>query len=80
MRIVYLIRSIDCPRQTYIGVTSNFDDRLKKHNNGRSPHTSKYAPWQLVAAMQFSNDHKANAFECYLKSGSGRAFANRHFW
>jgi hypothetical protein len=31
-------------------------------------------------AIKFEDDQKALAFEKYLKSGSGRAFANRHFW
>ena len=80
MRTVYLIRSQRQPEQIYIGVTSNLDTRLADHNAGRSPHTSKYLPWDLVLAIQFSDPRKANAFERYLKSGSGRAFANRHFW
>jgi len=80
MRIVYLIRSMSHPEQTYVGITGDLSERLKAHNTGRSPHTSKYAPWELAATVQFADASKANAFERYLKSGSGRAFANRHFW
>jgi putative endonuclease len=80
MSTVYLIRSISHPQQTYIGVTSDLEHRLKDHNARQSPHTSKYAPWKLVAAIRFNNIQKANAFERYLKTGSGRAFAKRHFW
>jgi predicted GIY-YIG superfamily endonuclease len=80
MSIVYLVQSISYPQQTYIGVTSDLEQRLKNHNAGRSPHTSKYKPWKLVAAIKFINIQKANAFERYLKTGSGRAFAKRHFW
>jgi hypothetical protein len=29
--------------------------------------------------MEFSNERDAVVFEKYLKSGSGRAFAKRHF-
>jgi hypothetical protein len=29
--------------------------------------------------MEFSTERDAMAFEKYLKSGSGRAFAKRHF-
>ena len=80
MRYVYLIRSLSCPEQRYIGATDNLKRRLRDHDGGDSPHTSKYRPWELVATVAFSDDGRAAAFERYLKTGSGRAFANRHFW
>jgi hypothetical protein len=46
---------------------------------GEVPHTSKYAPWQLKTYVAFSDEKKAHAFEKYLKSGSGRAFAKKRF-
>jgi len=30
--------------------------------------------------VEFFDDAKADMFEIYLKSGSGHAFAKRHFW
>jgi len=80
MRYVYLIRSVRKPKQTYIGITGNVKRRLQDHNSGDSPHTSKYRPWKLVAAIAFADEDRALAFEHYLKTGSGRAFAKRHFW
>ena len=80
MKYVYLIRSICHPDQRYTGLTDDLRNRLAKHNEGGSPHTSKYKPWKLVAFIGFENDDKAAAFEQYLKSGSGRAFANKHLW
>ena len=77
---VYLIRSKREPVQRYVGVTSDLKKRLAGHDAGRSPHTSKYSPWHLVVAVWFDRDDKAKAFECYLKHGSGHAFANKHFW
>ena len=79
MRTVYLIQSIPNPEETYVGVTSDFERRFAEHNAGKSPHTRSFAPWKVVVSIRFSDTHKANAFERYLKSGSGRAFANRHF-
>jgi hypothetical protein len=38
------------------------------------------APWELVVAVYFADRQKAEAFERYLKHGSGHAFAKRHFW
>ncbi len=80
MKYVYLLQSIACPGQRYVGLTENLCRRLAAHNSCRSRHTSKYAPWRIVAAIRFIDDQRAVAFEQYLKSGSGRAFANKHLW
>ncbi len=80
MTWVYLLRSVSEPHRTYIGRTSNFNARLIVHNAGRSPHTSKYRPWEIVCVVGFATEQKAVAFERYLKDGSGHAFARRHFW
>jgi putative endonuclease len=80
MKYVYLLQSISHANQRYIGITSNLQTRLKVHNEGGSAHTSKYKPWKIVTAIGLGNDTQAVAFEGYLKSGSGRAFANKHFW
>lgn len=80
MRIVYLIRSIPYPNQRYVGLTSDLHGRLRKHNQGGSPHTAKFRPWELVTFIAFSCPGSAAAFETYLKSGSGRAFANKRLW
>ncbi|MGB2938555.1 MAG: GIY-YIG nuclease family protein, partial [Phycisphaerae bacterium] len=42
-------------------------------------HTSKFRPWQIETAVAFRSKGKAVAFEQYLKSHSGRAFAKKHF-
>lgn len=80
MEYVYLLQSLRDSNQRYIGLTSNLKQRVHQHNAGGSPHTAKHGPWKLVAALRFEDDVRAADFEEYLKSGSGRAFANRHFW
>jgi predicted GIY-YIG superfamily endonuclease len=80
MKYVYLIESIAFPEQRYIGLCSNLKSRLQAHNEGRSPHTAKYKPWRIVTSVAFSNDQTALEFERYLKTGSGRAFANKRLW
>ena len=80
MKYVYLIQSIPCPQQKYVGLTSDLKSRVKAHNEGRSPHTSKYKPWNLITYLAFSDATKAAEFERYLKSGSGNAFANKRLW
>ena len=80
LKYVYLIQSIPYPDQRYVGITSDIEKRISAHNAGQSPHTSKFKPWKPVSYLAFSNTEKAMEFEKYLKTGSGRAFANRHFW
>lgn len=80
LKTVYLLRSLSNPNRTYVGVTTDFARRLEEHNSGRAPHTARFKPWEVVVVVQFSDDAKADMFETYLKSGSGHAFAKRHFW
>jgi hypothetical protein len=47
------------------------------HNSGVVSHTSKYVPWRLRSYVAFTDEALAFAFERYLKSGSGRAFAKK---
>jgi predicted GIY-YIG superfamily endonuclease len=77
---VYLIRSVKFPAQTYVGFTEDLTQRSKDHNRGASVHTAPFRPWRLVSAHAFPDEAKAKAFERYLESGSGRAFARRHLW
>ena len=77
MKYVYFLQSIDYPEQNYVGLADDLKSRFKAHNAGRSPHTAKYKPWRLVSYVAFSDDAKAVAFEHYMKSASGRAFAKK---
>jgi len=77
MKYVYFLQSIDHPDQNYVGLADGLRARLKVHNSGGASHTSKYKPWRLVTYVGFSDEAKAVAFERYMKSGSGRAFAKK---
>jgi predicted GIY-YIG superfamily endonuclease len=78
-RFVYILGSESQPNRYYTGLTSDVPRRLDDHNRGASSHTVNGRPWKLVVAIEFANAEKASAFERYLKSGSGCAFAVRHF-
>ena len=80
MFYVYLLISLTDPSQRYVGFTADLKARLKSHNEGASIHTRKYKPWKLVGYSAFDNERRAREFEAYLKSGSGRAFANKRLW
>ena len=76
---VYVLLSEADATHRYTGLTDNLDARLKSHNQGNNPHTSKHRPWQIKTAIAFRSREKAAAFEKYLKNHSGRAFARKHF-
>ena len=80
MYYVYIIRSVSFPDQTYVGYTTNLDERLLKHNQNSSLHTKKYTPWKLISYIAFDSKKKALDFEKYIKVGSGYAFAKRRLW
>ena len=79
MKVVYVLQSIQFPERYYTGITESIDRRLIEHNRGMCFHTSKWGPWKVIVSASFDDDEKALRFERYLKSGSGRAFAKRHF-
>jgi putative endonuclease len=79
MKYVYLLESVNFPDETYIGLTDDLRKRLIAHNEGRASHTRKLKPWRLVTYLGFADPDKAVAFERYLKSSSGRAFAKKRF-
>jgi len=75
---VYILRSKRNPLDHYVGLTSDFKTRLRQHNDGDSPYTSKMRPWELVACIEVPDEGVARNLERYLKTGSGRAFCRRH--
>lgn len=79
MYYVYSLQSENEPNRYYIGLTTDIESRLEEHNAGKSIHTNKFKPWELVAYVAFKDKAKAEKFEAYLKTGSGRAFSKRHF-
>ena len=76
---VYILASDSNEGIHYTGVTGDLKQRLLDHNQGKCPNTARRGPWRIETAVAFRSQAKARAFEKYLKSGSGREFARRHF-
>jgi putative endonuclease len=74
---VYIIRSLSQEGHFYTGYTEDVDDRLKHHNAGAVPATKPYRPWAYKTCIAFTDERQARAFERYLKTQSGRAFAKK---
>ena len=77
--IVYVLKSETDQARYYTGLTSNLAARLDAHNSGKCLHTASGKPWIVDVVVEFSDERRALAFERSLKSGSGGAFAKRHF-
>jgi predicted GIY-YIG superfamily endonuclease len=78
-RFVYILRSDTHPDRHYVGLTSDVERRLARHNTGPSGVTRHHRSWSLVVSIEFADATTAGRFERYLKTGLGRAFAKRHF-
>jgi putative endonuclease len=77
-RFVYVLKNAESPPRHYTGLTSNVAKRHAEHNAGACIHTAKHRPWVVDVVVEFADERRAVAFERYLKSGSGVAFAKRH--
>ena len=80
MHYTYILESKIKTGERYIGHTSDLKKRLEEHNDGKCSHTTKLKPWKIKLYITFETLAQAQSFEYYLKSGSGHAFAKRHFW
>lgn len=76
MYYVYTLKCVD--KHLYTGCAENIEERLNRHNSGHVPATAGRLTVELITYTIFKNKHKAFDFEKYLKSGSGRAFMNKH--
>ena len=77
MYYVYVLQSEKFKGQLYFGSISDIKKRLKAHNAGQSPHTSKYKPWKVIWYGAFESTQVARDFEKYLKTASGKAFLRK---
>lgn len=73
MYYVYVLQSRK-DNQFYTGYTNNLKKRFEEHNTGKSFHTSKHAPYDIVYYEAACNKQDAMARERYLKSGMGKRY------
>lgn len=77
MKYVYILQSLADTEHFYTGITDDLRARLSTHNSGTVTHTAKHRPWCIKSYIAFTDQERAFAFEKYLKSASGRAFAKK---
>ncbi|MBI2464584.1 GIY-YIG nuclease family protein [Candidatus Shapirobacteria bacterium] len=75
--MVYVLKCAD--NGFYVGCTDNLKNRFKEHTDGNVKNTKSRLPVILWQYHCFRNKEVAFKFEKYLKTGSGIAFAKKHF-
>ena len=75
---VYILWDASTHTHFYVGHTSDLAARLKTHNAGHVPHTSKFAPWEIHSALAVQTEEQASELEKYFKSHSGREWVIKH--
>jgi len=76
---MYYIYSLKCQDGYYVGCTDDLRSRLERHERGFVPATKNRLPVELHFYFATKDKYRAFEFEKYLKSGSCRAFINKHF-
>ena len=76
---MYYVYSLKCEDGFYIGCTDDLKERINRHKKGQVPATRDRLPIELDFYIAIKDKYKAFEFEKYFKSGSGRAFINKHF-
>jgi putative endonuclease len=65
--VVYILYS-ESINQYYAGITADIDDRMLRHNQGRSISTKKGLPWKLIETFKVSDRSEAVKLEKQIKS------------
>lgn len=59
--------------RTYVGYSSNLEERLKQHNSGKVKSTKHRRPLKVLLIESFETALQAKEREQYWKSGAGRS-------
>ncbi len=77
MFYAYVLRSRKNPERFYFGFTADLRERVAAHNRGENRATQSARPWDVAWYGAFETEEAARAFEGYLKTASGKAFARK---
>lgn len=71
MWYVYILRSINFPDEKYMGTSEDLKRRMSDHNAGKSTHTSKFSPWELLWYCAFSLASKEQLIDWLVGNTTG---------
>jgi len=70
---VYILRSLKVGTY-YIGSTQDLDERIQRHNQGRSKYTKLKRPWELAFYEEHPNRSSAMKREQEIKGHKRKTF------
>ena len=70
---MYILQSESTGR-FYIGHTNNLEDRIRRHNQGRTVANQSRGPWRLVHREEFPTRQAAAAREQAIKRRKSRTY------
>lgn len=70
---VYILKS-ESTNKYYCGQTKDFDNRIKRHNEGREKYTKRGVPWLLVHKIDVRNRIEAVVLERKIKKRGIKRF------
>ena len=70
---VYVLRS-EKDGSFYIGHTADLEERLKRHNHGKSSYTKSKGPWMLIYQEEFLSRNEAMSREREIKGKKNRGY------
>ena len=73
---VYAIKS-RLRNYIYVGLTSNLEERIRRHNDVRERTTKAYRPFELIYSEKHPTREEARKREKYFKSGVGKEFLKK---
>jgi len=73
---VYIIQSLK-DGSYYIGSAQNLEERLARHNQGRSQYTRSKRPWEMVFIEEFPDKSTAAKREQEIKSRKSKAYIEK---
>ena len=65
---VYMLRSQDQKRITYVGYTSDLKKRIILHNLGKGAKFTRGRKWKLIYKEKFNSKKEAISREYYIKN------------
>ena len=78
MCTVYILYSNTSSRY-YVGQTSDINQRLERHNQGRVKSTKHGIPWEVVLQLDVSTRSEAMILEKQIKKRGARRYIEKHF-
>ena len=65
---VYMLKSINKNKVTYVGYTNNLSNRIKLHNSGKGAKFTRGRKWKLIYSEKCETKNQAISREYYIKN------------